>query len=134
MSTRQHFVPQSQSGTDKSYVSLERHVCPACGAVFDTGALLLDRRMLNSLEKYTVTGTSFCKDCQEKLDEGFVILVEAEEDKRTGKPRRTGEMAYLRREVSDRVFNVQPIETMAYLEIGVLEQLKNRIVTEGEQT
>ena len=126
MSTRQHFVPQSQSGTDKSYVSMERNVCPACGKEFDTGALILDRRMRNSLEKYTVTGTSFCKDCQEKLDEGFVILVEVREGATRSNPYRTGNMAFLKKAAAERIFNM-PVETMAYVEEGVLAGVQSMV-------
>ena len=34
---------------DKSHVSLEQHVCLVCGTAFDTGAILLDKRLRASM-------------------------------------------------------------------------------------
>ena len=34
---------------DKSHVSLEQHVCLVCGKAFDTGTILLDKRLRQSL-------------------------------------------------------------------------------------
>ena len=36
---------------DKSHVSLEQHVCLVCGTAFDTGAILLDKRLRASMER-----------------------------------------------------------------------------------
>ena len=44
----------------KSHVGMEQNVCPVCGKAFDTGTILLDRRLRNSLERKTVTGWSLC--------------------------------------------------------------------------
>src|SRR3546814_1103109 len=41
---------------DKSHVSLEQHVCLVCGTAFDTGAILLDKRLRASMERHTKTG------------------------------------------------------------------------------
>ena len=40
---------------DKSHVSLEQHVCLVCGTAFDTGAILLDKRLRASMECHTAT-------------------------------------------------------------------------------
>ena len=42
---------------DKSYVSMEEKVCPVCGIKHnhDCG-ILLDRRLIESMDKTTVTG------------------------------------------------------------------------------
>jgi len=42
--------------TMKSHVGMEQKVCPVCGQAFDTGVILLDKRLRNSLERKTVTG------------------------------------------------------------------------------
>lgn len=47
---------------DKSHVSLERRVCLVCGTHFDTGSLLLDKRLRQSLERYTTTGWGLCAE------------------------------------------------------------------------
>ena len=61
----------------KSYVSVEQKQCPICGIVHDTG-LLLDRRMRESLERFTLTGAALCGECQGKYDEGYIALVEVD--------------------------------------------------------
>ena len=40
----------------KSYVSMEQHECVACGTRYDTGVILLGRRLKASMEDKTVTG------------------------------------------------------------------------------
>jgi hypothetical protein len=41
---------------DKSHASLEQHVCLVRGKAFDTGAILLDKRLRASMEHHTATG------------------------------------------------------------------------------
>ncbi len=72
--------------SDKSYVSLEQHVCLVCGAAFDTGNLLLDRRLRASMEHHTKTGWGLCTEHQKLADDGFVALVECD-------PQRSGSQA-----------------------------------------
>lgn len=59
---------------DKSHVSLEQHVCLVCGAAFDTGAILLDRRLRASMKHHTATGWGLCPEHQKLSDDGFVAL------------------------------------------------------------
>ncbi len=47
---------------DKSHVSLERRICLVCGVVYDTGSILLDKRMRASLVRYTTTGWACAPD------------------------------------------------------------------------
>lgn len=42
--------------SEKSHVSLEQHACLVCGTTFDTGAILLDKRLRASMERHTATG------------------------------------------------------------------------------
>ena len=63
---------------DKSHVSLERHVCLVCGTAFDTGSILLDKRLRASMERYTTTGWDLCAEHQKLSDDGFVALVECD--------------------------------------------------------
>ena len=44
---------------DKSHVSMERRVCRVCGREYDTGAILLDRRLKKSMDRHTLTGGGF---------------------------------------------------------------------------
>lgn len=120
---------------DKSYVSLEQRVCLVCGAPFDTGSLLLDKRLRASMKRHTTTGWGLCPEHQKLFDDGFVALIECDPE-RSGVPAdgrmkpeqayRTGRVAHLRRTAFSQVFNV-PIEdrqACVFVEPGVLDQLQ----------
>ena len=119
---------------DKSHVSMEQHVCLVCGVAFDTGNLLLDKRLRASMERHTATGWGLCAEHQKLADDGFVALVECD-PQRSGSPGarlkpeqayRTGLLAHIKRHVFTQVFNV-PIEAnqpCVFVEPGVIEQLQ----------
>ena len=121
---------------DKSHVFLEQHVCLVCGARFDTGAILLDKRLRASMERHTKTGWGLCPEHQKLADDGFVALVECDPQRsraaagaarmKPDQAHRTGRLAHLKREVFADVFNV-PIEDKqpcVFVEPGVIEQLQ----------
>ncbi|EPK7593154.1 ATPase [Pseudomonas sp. HMSC066A08] len=121
---------------DKSHVSLEQHVCLVCGVRFDTGALLLDRRLRASMERHTATGWGLCPEHQKLSDDGFVALIECD-PQRSGSPAgggrvkpeqayRTGRLAHLKREAFAQVFNVliAADQPCVFVEPGVIEQLQ----------
>lgn len=124
---------------DKSHISLERHVCLVCGVAYDTGNLLLDKRLRASMERHTTTGWGLCPEHQKLSDGGFVALVECD-PQRSGSPSgaarmkpeqayRTGRLAHLKRNVFAKVFNV-PIEAnqpCVFVEPGVIEQLQSMV-------
>ncbi|MES2251664.1 MAG: ATPase [Pseudomonadota bacterium] len=119
---------------DKSHVSMEQHACLVCGVAFDTGAILLDKRLRASMERHTTTGWGLCAEHQKLADDGFVALVECD-PQRSGSPGgrlkpeqayRTGRLAHIKRHVFAQVFNV-PIEAnqaCVFVEPGVIEQLQ----------
>lgn len=125
---------------DKSHVSLEQHVCLVCGKAFDTGTILLDKRLRASMERHTATGWGLCPEHQKLFDDGFVALVECD-PQRSGSPAgharmkpeqayRTGRLAHLRRTVFAQMFNV-PIEdkqACVFVEPGVIDQLQSMVV------
>ena len=124
---------------DKSYVSLEQRLCLVCGAPFDTGSLLLNKRLRASMKRHTTTGWGLCAEHQKLADEGFVALVECD-PQRSGasaangnlKPEqayRTGQLAHLRREVFARLFNVSLGNKQAcvFVEPGVIAQLQTMV-------
>jgi hypothetical protein len=121
---------------DKSHVSMERHVCLVCGIAFDTGSILLDKRLLAGMECHTTTGLGLCDEHQRMADEGFVALVECDPERSgaqsaNGRMKlehayRTGRVMHLKREVFADVFNV-PIEAdrpIVFIEPGVIERLE----------
>lgn len=124
---------------NKSYVSMEQHLCVVCAKSFDTGNLLLDRRLKASMERHTTTGWGLCLEHQRLHSEGFVALVECD-PLRSGSPTgngsmkpeqacRTGVLAHLRREVFNEVFNVviRSDQPVVFVEPGVIEQLQARV-------
>lgn len=126
---------------EKSHVSLEQHVCLVCGVRFDTGAILLDRRLRASMEHHTETGWGLCSEHQKLSDSGFVALIECDPQRSSSpaagacvKPEqayRTGRLAHLKREVFARVFNV-PIganQPCVFVEPGVIEQLQTMVAS-----
>ena len=125
--------------SEKSHVSMERCVCFVCGTEYDTGAILLDRRLRASLERYTITGWGLCPEHQRLYDDGFVGLVECDPAK-SGHPSsadrlkpeqayRTGRVIHLKRDAFARAFNV-PIDAkllFVFVEPGVIEKLQAMI-------
>ena len=98
----------------KSYVTMEQAVCPICAETKDTGALLLDRRMRDTFEMHTTTGMDICKECREKIDDGYVALVGADGDKsvingNTIKAQdafRLAEYLWIKRHVAVQIFDI----------------------------
>ena len=124
--------------SEKSHVSLEQHACRVCGTTFDTGAILLDKRLRASMERHTAIGWGLCPEHQKLSDDGFVALVECD-PQRSGsqasgrmKPEqayRTGRLAHLRRPVCSQIFDV-PIpdkQACVFVERGVIDRLQSMV-------
>lgn len=124
---------------DKSHVSLEQRVCLACGSPFDTGSILLDKRLRQSMARHTVTGWGLCPEHERMFEEGFIALVECDPRRSGGAPSsgsinpeqayRTGRLAHLRRDVFAKVFNV-PISAQqpcVFVEPEVIDHLQAMI-------
>lgn len=118
---------------EKSYVTLEQHVCPVCLKTFDTGNLLLDDKLRDVFEKYTVTGYGLCEEHKKVVEDGYVILVEVRERPQKGQdPYRTGNTAYLKRHVAKDIFPDMDVQDVAFVEIGVLDKLRERLVVQDD--
>lgn len=124
---------------EKSHVSLEQHVCLVCGVAYDTGALLLDRRLRASMQRHTTTGVGLCAEHQRLFDAGFIALIECD-PQRSGQPSgtgrlklehayRTGRLAHLKRDVFAAVFNAEIASGQAavFIEPGVIERLQSMV-------
>jgi hypothetical protein len=122
---------------DKSHVSLEQKVCPVCGQAFDSGSLLLDRRLLASMEHKTITGWAFCPDHQKLRKDGYVALVGIDESKSEGPPYhpntvwRTGEIMHIRGMVLEELVNI-PVKNetgeyfpLMFVDPAVIEKFKS---------
>lgn len=123
---------------EKSFVSLEQRVCLVCGVSFDTGALLLDKRLRHTLERHTATGWGLCAEHQKKFDEGFVALVECDPARTLAsvgdvlKPEdayRTGQVAHVRRALFQELFavSVKPEVSFVYVELGIIAAIEKMV-------
>lgn len=127
----------------KSHVSMERVICVVCGKPYDTGAILLDRRLRDSMEPQTVTGYGMCPEHEDLRAKGYVALVgidpgkskEARAHPGTINPEdayRTGDIAHIRVAALPRIFNIPAPEKMvAFVELEVIEKLKGMTDAQG---
>lgn len=124
---------ESHAMTDKSYVSLEQRQCLVCGKLFDTGNILLDKRLRASMNQHTTTGAGLCAEDQQRYNEGYIALVECD-PKRSGFPQkslnqrdayRTGKIAHLRRTAFAELFGklAAPHTPLVFVEPGVIDRL-----------
>lgn len=115
----------------KSYVTLEQHVCKVCGKAFDTGAILMDRRMTERFEHHTVTDYGLCPEDQAKFNDGYLALVAVSNigPGNTLKPREakpTGTIVHIRRTVAREIFNIPIADdlVMCYVQPEVVTKLE----------
>jgi hypothetical protein len=102
---------------------MEQHQCPICLARFNTGAILLHKRLAQTLEPKTVTGLEPCSECKGRLDEGFIALIEAKDNAaRT----RTGRIAWLKERAWVEVMLAPvPPKHICYVDEQVLDKLQS---------
>ena len=117
----------------KSHVGMEQKICPVCGQAFDTGTILLDKRLRNSMERKTVTGWDLCSEHATLWQKGYIALVACDPEKSTFtgniiKPEdayRTGAIAHIRKAVAREIFNVEMTSPVAFVEPEVIDMLEN---------
>lgn len=129
----------------KSHVSLEQRICLVCGQPYSTNAILLDKRLRQSLERETITGFGMCGEHYAKYQEGYIALVGCDPEKTrvrgsTVDPEdayRTGEVVHLRFTAWPNIFN-SPLPTkdgrplpLVFVDQAVIAMLKSRV--EGAQ-
>lgn len=69
----------------KSHVSLGQHVCPVCLETHDSGEVLLDTMLAETLNRYTTTGWGLCPIHKNEQDEGYdhLVVVKNDPDKKS---------------------------------------------------
>lgn len=120
---------------DKSHVALEQHVCPICTKHFDTGNVLLDRRLRKVFEHKATTGWGLCAECKKLFDDGYLALVEIDRSKSNGmKPdevHRLGRIVHVRK--SANVVPSEPGQALAWCDSEVIDKLTAMVQSlEGE--
>jgi hypothetical protein len=106
----------SNQTSEKCHVSMEQHVCVVCSQAFDTGNIVMDRRLQPTLDRNTITGRGLCPTCTERKAEGYIALVEVDPAK-SGRPEgdtvdeetmhKTGRLAHVRKHVMTMLFDVK---------------------------
>ena len=114
----------------KSYVTLEQKRCLICDKAFDTGSLLLDKRLQERFEMHTVTGLGICPTCDKV---GYIALIECEPEKSTeGSIWRTGGIVHVKKEAWGKIFNTDaPKCGFAFVGPDTIQRLK--VLMEGGQ-
>jgi hypothetical protein len=104
-----------------------------CGKDFDTGALLLDRRLRDMFDHKTMTGMGLCPDHESLFQRGYIALVECDaklsavvnDIVKPGEEYRTGTVMHIRKRVWEKIFDSEcPDSPMVFMEIGVIDKLK----------
>lgn len=126
---------------EKSHVSMGQQVCIVTGQTFDSGELLLDKGLRNTLERNTVTGWGVSPEVQERLDNGFIAMVGIESDKSERLENgnitpegayRTGEIVYLKKEVCIDIFDQAPEGGISFVDQEVMQYLHG-LYTESQE-
>ena len=113
----------------KSHVSLEQAQCPVCGAVFSTGAILLDKHLSQSLEMHTVTHFQLCPEHQTLWDDGFVAFIEIEPDspRTLTESLRTGRIMHMHQSIATQVFEGTFEKPICFVEKGLIDLIESRV-------
>lgn len=95
----------------KSYVGMLHHLCPVCAEKNGQTDLVLDRRLRDTFEMDNYQMGDMCEECQEKFDNGYIALVEAngshtKSHMKQEEAARTGRIFHIKREVFEDLFNV----------------------------
>lgn len=115
------------------YVAMEKHQCVVCAELYDTGNLLLDRRMMNIPKNKQITGNGLCPKDSALHDQGFVALIgvdparsHASDGRMThDNASRTGMVMHMQSEAFEAIF--YPMDSpVAYVEQPVLDMLAER--------
>lgn len=135
--------------SEKSHVSLGQFQCQICGTVYDSGDILLDKKMRQVLDRHTITGYKECEDCVKHLADDMIALVEVlpppawrdrgglKEAMKPNEANRTGRLAWLRRPAWKDIFGGEcPTTSMCFVEEGVIAKLEAMVApptsNEGE--
>lgn len=121
--------------SDKSYVTMATHECVVCGEQFETGEILMDRRLRDSFERHTCTGRGICPKHQQMIDDGFIHLVVVANENRDERLNpseaiRTGAVMHIKREAAEALFNVPIERPVIYIEPAVFDALHERYTSD----
>lgn len=124
---------------EKSHVSMEQKKCIICTKDYESGVILLDKKLKASMERHTLTGWGICPDCQAKIDESYFPLVVIDTAKseittsgniKSDSAWRTGEIIFLKKNVAEQIFTPMPKSEFTFIDIEDSEKIKAIILQE----
>lgn len=120
--------------SEKSYVTMEQAICVVCAKPYDTGALLIDKRLRERFERHTLTGWGMCPEHEEMRGNDFVAIVGCDESQSsinssgTLNPQdayRTGAVAHVKAAVWENIMDVPvPEQMVCFCDEEVIEMLQ----------
>lgn len=121
--------------SDKSYVSMEKHICLVCARSFETNTIIMNSRLRPTLERFTVTGWGLCPEHKKLFDDGYLAIVAVDESQSDKEPDgsirpngayRLGPIAHLKRHIAREIFTIPITDDlpMIFCEPEVIEMLQ----------
>ncbi len=116
----------------------EFNQCPVCTQTFPTGKTIEDTAARVVHDGQHLTGLGWCPDCAARRGDGFVAMIEIEEADvlpdntplRADKPRRTGRIGFLRRQVWEHFSNAQvPDEMVVFVGPKTMKEVDDLIAS-----
>lgn len=116
----------------ENFVANGQRICIVCGATYDSGEILVHKRLREIKEDQRVTGFGLCKEHKELYDQGYVALVEVDPSKSTiengriapSNAYRTGNVCHMKRDACFRVFGKDVDTPAMFVEVGVIDELR----------
>ncbi len=130
--------------SERSYVPMGQHLCVVCAQPYDSGAILLDRRLRASMERNTITGWGMCPKHEALRAEDMVALVACDGSKSTKNSSgniqpddayRTGAVAHIKKYLWEHIMDVPTPEGMVGFcddEVINLLQVMQQVGEEGK--
>jgi len=125
---------------NKEIVSMEQKLCPICNITFNSDVILIKRNLRPTLNRSTLTGYQYCKQCQSKIDDGYIGLIGVKNDTEENTrlkiedANRTGDLIFIKKEAAEQLFNVEEkLSDMMFIDEDVVTMLKEEVAKHAEK-
>ena len=114
---------------EKSFVTMEAKICSVCGQQYNSGTILLNKRLSKRFDKETVTGFGMCPEHVKLMEEGFVACIEIDSSKvpdnkdrlKQEEAPRTGRLAHVKREALEAMLGSPVVVDIVFVDEEVFE-------------
>jgi hypothetical protein len=115
------------------YVAMGQHICIVCGQKFDSGEILINKKMRSIPEENRATDFGLCPDDSDKMEAGFIALIETsnvEDDSRETMQSkdaiRTGRIAHIKKHAYEGVFQQPaPEGGIAFCDAKLIDRIQS---------